>query len=61
MQWEERLLEEMYRLKSELEQMHLDDRNKELYQLRQEMLQETQELTVKYKQKEKELIDQVRF
>lgn len=59
MEWENRLMEEMCRLKSELEQVHLDERNVALRKSKAEALLEAQSLTAKFKQREEELIDEV--
>lgn len=58
-EWEDRLMEEMCRLKLELEQCHLDDRNVALNELREEALIATQVLTTKFKEREQELVDEV--
>lgn len=60
MEWEDRLMEEMCRLTSELEQVHLDERNSKLNELRKEQLLATQALTVSFKQQEQKLLDEVR-
>ncbi|CAO1440363.1 unnamed protein product [Diamesa tonsa] len=58
-EWEDRLMEEMCRLKLELEQCHLDDRNVALNELREEALIATQVLTTKFKEREQELVDEI--
>lgn len=59
MEWEDRLMEEMCRLKLELEQCHLDDRNVALNELREEALIATQVMTTKFKEREQQLVDEV--
>jgi hypothetical protein len=59
MEWESRLMEEMSRLKMELEQVHLDDRNIAINELKAEHLAELQVLAKKYKQKEEQLLEEV--
>lgn len=58
-QWEERLLEEMYRLKNELEQIHVDDRIKALDELKKEFAEETEMLKENFQLKELELRNEV--
>lgn len=58
-EWEDRLMEEMCRLKLELEQCHLDDRNVALNELREEALIATQVMTTRFKEREQELVDEV--
>lgn len=60
MEWEDRLMEEMCRLTSELEQVHLDERNSKLNELRNEHLLATQALSISFKQQEQKLLDEVR-
>ncbi|CAO1440643.1 unnamed protein product, partial [Diamesa serratosioi] len=59
MEWEDRLMEEMCRLKLELEQCHLDDRNVALNELREESLIATQVMTTKFKEREQQLVDEI--
>jgi len=58
-EWETRLMEEMCRLKHELEQVHLEERNIALNELKNDMLLEAQTLTAKYKQSEQQLMNEV--
>lgn len=58
-EWEDRLMEEMRRLTSELEQVHGDERNSSLNKLKAEHLLETQALAAKFKQLEQKLMDDV--
>lgn len=60
-EWENRLLEEMTRLKMELEQVHIDDRNAALNELKAEHLLENQTLATKFKQREETLNEEVTF
>lgn len=59
MEWEDRLMEEMNRLKCELEQCHLDDRNVALNELKGQHLLETQTLVTKNKRREEQLGEEV--
>jgi hypothetical protein len=59
MEWEDRLMEEMCRLTQELEQVHLDERNSALNKLKAEQLLEIQAITMKFKQQEQRLLDDV--
>lgn len=59
MEWENRLMEEMTRLKMELEQVHIDDRNAALNELKAEHLLENQTLATKFKQREETFNEQV--
>lgn len=61
MEWESRLMEEMTRLKMELEQVHIDDRNAALNELKAEQLLESQTLAVKLKQREETFNEEVIF
>lgn len=61
MLWEERLLDEMYRLKNEFEQYHLDERNKEVEQLKRDFEEDTRKLTETFKNREQELQKQVQI
>lgn len=60
-EWEGRLMEEMTRLKMELELVHIEDRNFALNELREEHLLENQTLLVKFKETEQALAEQVRI
>lgn len=60
MEWEERLMEEMCRLTSELEQVHLEERNKALDKQKGENFIEFQSLISKQKQAELKLLEEVR-
>jgi hypothetical protein len=59
MEWEERLMEEMCRLTSELEQVHLEERNKALDKQKGENFIEVQSLISKQKQAELKLLEEV--
>ena len=59
MEWESRLMEEMNRLKMELEQCHLDDRNVALNELKGQHLLENQALVTKYKRREEQFGEEV--
>lgn len=59
MQWEKRLMEEMTRLKMELEQMYAEDRHSELEKLKQETEEETARLTNIFKARESQLVAEV--
>lgn len=59
MEWENRLMEEMTRLKMELEQVHIDERNVALNELKAEHLLESQTLATKFKQREETFNEQV--
>lgn len=59
MEWESRLMEEMSRLKMELEQVHLDDRNAALNELKGQHLLENQALITKHKRREELLSEEV--
>lgn len=59
MEWESRLMEEMTRLKMELEQVHIDDRNAALNELKAEQLLESQTLAMKLKQREETFNEEV--
>lgn len=61
MQWEERLMEEMFRLKTELEQMYSEMRIKELDDIRRDFARETQQLTDGFRGREQELKNEVRI
>lgn len=61
MEWESRLMEEMTRLKMELEQVHIDDRNAALNELKNEQLLESQTLALKLKQREETFNEEVTF
>lgn len=59
MEWENRLMEEMSRLKCELEQVHMDDRNTALNELKGQHLLEIQAMVTKYKRREEQLGEEV--
>ncbi|XP_058467131.1 RB1-inducible coiled-coil protein 1 isoform X2 [Malaya genurostris] len=59
MQWEDRLLQEMSRLKFELEQMHMEERLSAIAKLKKEALEETEALTHKFTTREKQLKDEI--
>lgn len=59
MEWEDRLMEEMNRLKNELEQVHIEDRNVALAEAKSEYLMDIQNIATKYKQKEDALAEEV--
>jgi len=59
MEWERRLMEEMNRLTTELEQVHMDDRNVALNELKGHHLLENQALVTKYKRREEQLGEEV--
>jgi hypothetical protein len=59
MEWEDRLMEEMNRLKLELEQVHIEDRNIALAELKSEHMLDLQGIATKYKQKEEALAEEV--
>jgi hypothetical protein len=59
MEWEDRLMEEMNRLKSELEQVYVEDRNVALAEAKSEYLLDIQNIATKYKQKEDALAEEV--
>lgn len=60
MQWEDRLLHEMNRLRVEMEQTNLEDRLSAINRFKREALQETEELTLKFNMREKQLTEEVR-
>jgi hypothetical protein len=55
MEWEQRLMEEMSRLKGELELCHMEDQNVALNEAKAEYLKEIQALATKFKQKEEQI------
>ncbi|XP_058838317.1 putative leucine-rich repeat-containing protein DDB_G0290503 isoform X2 [Topomyia yanbarensis] len=59
MQWEDRLLHEMSRLKYELEQMHMEERLSAIAKLKKEALEETEALTHKFNVREKQLKNEI--
>uniref|UniRef100_A0A1Q3FL54 Putative calponin similarity domain-containing protein n=1 Tax=Culex tarsalis TaxID=7177 RepID=A0A1Q3FL54_CULTA len=59
MQWEDRLLHEMNRLRVEMEQTNLEDRLSAINRFKQEALQETEELTQKFNMREKQLKEEI--
>lgn len=60
MEWEERLMEEMCRLTTELEQVHLEERKKALEKLKGENLSELQKILAEQKQIEQQLAEEVK-
>ena len=58
-QWERKLMEEMLRLKSELEAVHAEDRKEALEQLKDEYTVEINDLVKAHKELEKSLNDEV--
>ncbi|XP_053683361.1 restin homolog [Sabethes cyaneus] len=59
MQWEDRLLHEMNRLKIELEQMHIEERLSAIEKIKREALQETEALSHKFNMREKQLKEEI--
>jgi hypothetical protein len=59
MEWEERLMSEMTRLKMELEQVYVEDRNAALNDLKGQHLLENQALATKFKRREEQLGEEV--
>ncbi|XP_055530875.1 uncharacterized protein LOC129721845 isoform X2 [Wyeomyia smithii] len=59
MQWEDRLLHEMNRLKVELEQMHIEERLSAIEKIKREALEETEALSHKFNAREKQLKDEI--
>jgi hypothetical protein len=57
--WERRLFEEMDRLKTELEQIHAEERHSALEKLKDEMMEAAGELTTRFNMREKQLWDEV--
>ncbi|XP_049289720.1 uncharacterized protein LOC125767312 isoform X1 [Anopheles funestus] len=55
MQWEDRLLHEMNRLKVELEQTHMEERTSAIEKLRREALAETEAMSHRFNEREKQL------
>ncbi|XP_035893336.1 myosin heavy chain, fast skeletal muscle isoform X1 [Anopheles stephensi] len=55
MQWEDRLLHEMNRLKVELEQTHMEERTSAIEKLRREALAETEAMSQRFSEREKQL------
>uniref|UniRef100_A0A182WDU4 Uncharacterized protein n=1 Tax=Anopheles minimus TaxID=112268 RepID=A0A182WDU4_9DIPT len=55
MQWEDRLLHEMNRLKVELEQTHMEERTSAIEKLRREALAETEAMSQRFNEREKQL------
>ncbi|XP_050079796.1 centromere protein F [Anopheles maculipalpis] len=55
MQWEDRLLHEMNRLKLELEQTHMEERTSAIEKLRREALAETEAMSQRFSEREKQL------
>uniref|UniRef100_A0AAG5DLE9 Uncharacterized protein n=1 Tax=Anopheles atroparvus TaxID=41427 RepID=A0AAG5DLE9_ANOAO len=59
MQWEDRLLHEMNRLKVELEQMHMEERTTAIEKIRRETLAETEALSQRFNARERQLKDEI--
>ncbi|XP_055594060.1 uncharacterized protein LOC129745170 isoform X2 [Uranotaenia lowii] len=59
MQWEDRLLHEMNRLKMELEQMYLEERITAIDKIKKEALQETEALMHKFNMRERQLKEEI--
>lgn len=59
MQWEDRLLHEMNRLKNELEQMYIEERVAAINKFKREALEETEALKHKFNMRERQLKDEV--
>ncbi|XP_050098709.1 ankyrin repeat domain-containing protein 26-like isoform X2 [Anopheles aquasalis] len=59
MQWEDRLLREMNRLKEELEQMHMEERNSAIEKIQRESLAETEAMSKRFNERIKELKDEI--
>ncbi|ETN61457.1 hypothetical protein AND_006877 [Anopheles darlingi] len=59
MQWEDRLLREMNRLKEELEQMHMEERNSAIEKIQRESLAETEAMSKRFNERINELKDEI--
>lgn len=59
MQWEDRLLHEMNRLKVELEQTHMEERTSAIEKLRREALAETEAMSRRFNEREMQLKNEV--
>ncbi|XP_065086929.1 interaptin-like isoform X2 [Ochlerotatus camptorhynchus] len=59
MQWEDRLLHEMNRLKVELEQMHMEERISAINKIKREALEETEALKHKFNMRERQLKEEI--
>nr|XP_029731880.1 interaptin-like isoform X2 [Aedes albopictus] len=59
MQWEDRLLHEMNRLKNELEQMYIEERVAAINKFKREALEETEALKHKFNMRERQLKDEI--
>ncbi|XP_053675626.1 trichohyalin [Anopheles nili] len=59
MQWEDRLLHEMNRLKVELEQTHMEERTSAIEKIRRETLAETEALSKRFNEREKQLKEEI--
>lgn len=59
-EWENRLMEEMNRLKCELEQCQMEDRNNAITELKAEHLLEMQSFAAKFKKIEEKFQEEVR-
>ncbi|XP_052871891.1 uncharacterized protein LOC128277473 isoform X2 [Anopheles cruzii] len=60
MQWEDRLLREMNRLKLELEQMHMEERNSAIEKIQRETMAETEAMSQRFNEREKQLKDEIK-
>uniref|UniRef100_A0A182SLW0 Uncharacterized protein n=1 Tax=Anopheles maculatus TaxID=74869 RepID=A0A182SLW0_9DIPT len=61
MQWEDRLLHEMNRLKVELEQTHMEERTSAIEKIRLEALAETEAMSQRFSEREKQLKAEQQF
>ncbi|XP_055623798.1 uncharacterized protein LOC129767186 isoform X2 [Toxorhynchites rutilus septentrionalis] len=59
MQWEDRLLHEMNRLKSELEQTYMEERVSAINKIKKEALEETEALTNEFHLRERQLKEEI--
>ncbi|XP_058124724.1 uncharacterized protein LOC131285405 [Anopheles ziemanni] len=59
MQWEDRLLHEMNRLKVELEQMHMEERKSAIEKIQRETLAETEALSQRFNAREQQLKNEI--
>ncbi|XP_041780702.1 envoplakin-like isoform X1 [Anopheles merus] len=59
MQWEDRLLHEMNRLKVELEQTHMEERTSAIEKLRREALAETEAMSRRFNEREMQLKNEI--
>ncbi|XP_058054042.1 uncharacterized protein LOC131205801 [Anopheles bellator] len=60
MQWEDRLLREMNRLKLELEQMHMEERNSAIEKIQRETMAETEAMSQRVNEREKQLKEEIK-